>query len=215
LDTPFASGKQNKGFVFNQVVTTTNTTFYYCGVPTHCQKGMFGIINPPNAISSSSSIMNAMPALAASNANVQAMVAYTNQQTANNTQAANWGNSFDMSQMPAWSHELIAENTMYTRTFLAANPEVLQGNGSINMSGTGPNPLMIPQDITAALNSPSAASASASASATATAQTGSSSTVASAAASSSANAKSSGAAQLASPRVLLAVTAIVVTFLAL
>lgn len=27
-----------------QKVNDTNTTFYYCGVPGHCQKGMFGIL---------------------------------------------------------------------------------------------------------------------------------------------------------------------------
>lgn len=45
----FTSGPQNKSFVFDQVVNDTNPTFFYCTVPNHCQKGMFGIINPPNA----------------------------------------------------------------------------------------------------------------------------------------------------------------------
>jgi hypothetical protein len=27
-----------------QTVNDTNTTYYYCGVPGHCQKGMFGIL---------------------------------------------------------------------------------------------------------------------------------------------------------------------------
>ena len=53
LDEPFTSGVQNKSFTFTQVVNDTNPTFFYCGVPTHCQKGMFGIINPPSTLSSS------------------------------------------------------------------------------------------------------------------------------------------------------------------
>jgi plastocyanin len=43
-DAPFASGEQNKSFVFTQVVNDTNPTFFYCGTPTHCEKGMFGIM---------------------------------------------------------------------------------------------------------------------------------------------------------------------------
>ncbi|KZT59813.1 hypothetical protein CALCODRAFT_408225, partial [Calocera cornea HHB12733] len=45
LDNPFASGQQNASFVFNQVINDTSPIFYYCGVPGHCEKGMFGIVN--------------------------------------------------------------------------------------------------------------------------------------------------------------------------
>jgi plastocyanin len=207
---PFASGRQDKGFIFNQVVTTTEPTFFHCAVATHCQKGMFGIINPPSALSSSTSIMNAMPGMAASNANVRAMVTYTNQKTAGNSFAANWGNSIDMGQLPEWSREVVAENTMYTRTFLAANPDITRGD---DIDVSGPNPVMIPQDITAALTA-SNATTNASASATASGTTSPSASVVAAAAASSGAAKS-GAAQLASPRVLLAAAAVLVTFLAL
>lgn len=62
-DSPFTSGVQNQSFTFTQVVNDTNPTFFYCGVPTHCQKGMFGIINPPSALSADTSIMNAMPSM--------------------------------------------------------------------------------------------------------------------------------------------------------
>ena len=34
-DAPFASGEQNKPFVFTQVVNDTQPTFFYCGTPTH------------------------------------------------------------------------------------------------------------------------------------------------------------------------------------
>ena len=43
-DEPFKSGPQNASFVFDQVVNDTNPVFYYCGIPTHCEKGMFGIM---------------------------------------------------------------------------------------------------------------------------------------------------------------------------
>jgi hypothetical protein len=40
------------------------------------------------------------------------MVSYTNQLTAGNGVAANWGDSIDLGQLPTWAHELVAENTM-------------------------------------------------------------------------------------------------------
>lgn len=34
-DSPFASGEQNAGFVFEQVVNDTNPVYFYCGTPGH------------------------------------------------------------------------------------------------------------------------------------------------------------------------------------
>lgn len=215
-ESPFTSGRQDKDFIFTQVVTTTDPTFFHCGVATHCQRGMFGIINPPSALSSSTSILNAMPGMASSNADVRAMVTYANQKTRGNTRAANWGNSIDMGRLPQWSHQSVAENTLYTRTFLAANPDIMRGDGDIDASG--PNPVMIPEDITVALSANVANSTSSSASPTASGTANPTASVVGAAEASStstASAQTGGAAQLASPRVLVAAAAILVTFLAL
>ena len=61
---PFTSGVQNKSFTFTQVVNDTNPLFFYCGVPTHCQKGMFGIVNAPNANNASTSVAGMMASMA-------------------------------------------------------------------------------------------------------------------------------------------------------
>lgn len=58
-----------------------------------------------------------------------------------------------MSSLPTWARSFAAENIMYTRTFLAANTEVLQGDGSMNLAGS--TPLIFPQDLSAAVNSTS------------------------------------------------------------
>lgn len=63
LDDPFTSGIQNESFTFTQVINSTDPTFFYCGVPTHCQKGMFGIINPPSALVSNMSVGSMMPTM--------------------------------------------------------------------------------------------------------------------------------------------------------
>lgn len=152
-DAPFASGEQNKSFVFQQMVNDTNSTFFYCGTPGHCQKGMFGIINPPNAaMGSNMSLSSMMPAMAANSSAMGAMWQYTQMMTQNNTMAAGWGGGIDMSGMPQWAYQYVAENVMYTRTFLAANPETLNEDGSVSLSNAGSTPLMVPVDITSVQN---------------------------------------------------------------
>ncbi|KAG2368505.1 hypothetical protein BDR07DRAFT_1269770 [Suillus spraguei] len=160
-DMPFASGVQNKSFVFTQQVNDTDTTFYYCGVPGHCQKGMFGIINPPNALMGDDArVSSVMPVMASNSSNMTAMVQYTQMVTANNTMAGNWGGNIDMSGMPLSSYQYVLENVMYTRTFLAANPEVLSAEGVVDLSSAGTTPLIVPNDITAAATNSSTSSGS-------------------------------------------------------
>jgi len=194
-DTPFASGEQNEGFIFNQVVNDTSTNFFYCGTPKHCEKGMFGIINPPSAFGSSSSVGNAMVNLVSNSSTLAAAMTYTNNITAGNVRAASWGSNIDLSTLPAWSHELVAENTLFTRAFLAANPEVYSADGSIDLSGS--TPFMIPTDVAGALNAASNAAVNAT-------------TVAGAAASATASAHN-GARGLAAPSMFLAVVSVAVT----
>ncbi|OBZ75237.1 hypothetical protein A0H81_04393 [Grifola frondosa] len=210
LDQPFASGEQNKDFVFEQVVNNTNTTFFYCGTPTHCQKGMFGMINPPNAAGSPMSIAQMMPASVANDSNMAAMMAYTDNMTAGNEAATNWGQNIDLSQLPEWSHASVMENVMYARAFFGANPEVLQADGTINMNQNAP--LALPHDVSSVLNTdatPSAATTTPSgSSSSASAASTSASTTA------SANTKN-GAGRNAASSALLAFAAIAATFLAL
>jgi len=209
-DSLFLSGTQNQGFVFTQVVNDTNPTFFYCGTPGHCQKGMFGIINPPNALGAPSSVSGMMSSWASNDSGIAAMAASSTNQTAGNDKASTWGGSIDVSSLPDWSHSYVAENVMYTRNFLAANPEVINDNGVIDLSAAGGNPLMIPQDITAALNN---AASSSSSSATATAS-GTAATAAAAAASTTAS-KPNGASSMASPRILVGIMAVVATLFVL
>ena len=62
-----------------------------------------------------------------------------------------------MSSLPSWAHTYAAENIMYTRTFLAANSEVLQKDGFMNLT-SGSTPLIYPQDFSLAVNSTGATS---------------------------------------------------------
>jgi len=234
----FTSGKQNKSFVFDQVVNDTNPTFFYCTVPTHCQKGMFGIINPPNADvststatsaavlsnSSSSSSMSSMTVgqyvsmMAQNDSSMAALVTYVNNQTMG-TSAYMWGMGMDMSSMPSAQYGAIAQNTMYSALFYAANPGMLEaGMGATDVSGSG---IMIPADITqtlATLGSTSAASTTAASSGYGAPDNAASQPSASAAAASSPSASApatNGSGKLASSTVLVGAIAVLVSFIAL
>src|ERR1700722_2274356 len=95
----------------------------------------------------------------------------------------------------------------YTRTFLAANPDVITSNG-VDLGAAGSNPLMIPQDISVALsNDANSTSASTTAATSAAATSGGSAPTP--------TASTNGASSLASPRILIAAMAVVATFFAL
>jgi plastocyanin len=43
----FASGSHGAPFTWNITINSTDPLWYYCGLPTHCQKGMYAAINFP------------------------------------------------------------------------------------------------------------------------------------------------------------------------
>lgn len=76
--------------------------------------------------------------------------AVTSNLTQNNVAASRWGGNIDVAGLPDWSQPLVAENVLYTRTFLATNPDTLSADGTIDLSKSS-GTLMIPQDISVAL----------------------------------------------------------------
>lgn len=143
-----------------------------------------------------------------------AMMAYTNKQTAGNKQASSWGSNMDMSSMPEWSKPYMAQNIMYTRTVLAANPEVMKSDGSIDLSQDG-TPLMIPQDISVLAASGSTSSSSGAAAAPAGSSAAPAASGSSTASPNAVGAAANGAGSIASPTVLVGLMSIVVALLAL
>lgn len=135
--------------------------------------------------------------------------------TANNTKAASWGGNIDMGSLPTWSHQYVAENVLFTRNFLASNSEVMKPNGFIDLSSASSTPLMIPQDLGAALSSASTTSPAASSTPMSTATGASMSSHASASASGTAAGLSSGASSLASPNAVVCLLVAVATWFAL
>jgi len=131
----FKSGMQNKSFVFDQVVNDTQPTFYYCGVPGHCEKGMFGVINPPNAEPASQGTAQAMMAMMSQNSSdFASQVSYTMMNTNNSTMASNWGSNMNVAAMttdPSAQMALL-QNVMFTRLAMASNPQFVTSDGAFN-----------------------------------------------------------------------------------
>jgi len=215
-DKPFASGEQNQSFVFTQMVNDTNPTFFYCGTPTHCEKGMFGIINPPSVFNNAGSASMMMPSLASQYPSTQAAMSYAANMTANQSSAAMWGGNIDLSSVPSWAQSYAAENIMYTQSFLAMNPETMSSGGSVDLSPLGSNAVMLPTDVAAAAraNNEDASTSSSSAGYPAASSTASGSTPSSTAAGDSSKSSTSGAGALSSPRVTVALVAVVAAFFA-
>ena len=158
-DNAFASGEQNMGFQFQETVNDTNPVFYYCGTPGHCEAGMWGVLNPTTS-NSTDSVSNMMPQMISNDSSLSAMWAYTSQvgkQYNASDAVMNWGGKYNVSAVPSWAQGELMQNIMFTRMFLAMNPETLQSDGSIDMSGSKA-PLSFPSDISGALAGNNAAS---------------------------------------------------------
>ncbi|KAF9451069.1 hypothetical protein P691DRAFT_664046 [Macrolepiota fuliginosa MF-IS2] len=210
-DSPFASGLQLKDFVFTQVVNDTNPTFFHCAVPGHCQMGMFGIINPPSNSGAGTSVSLMMSNWTSSNPNLAAYAAITTNMTQNNTVASHWGGNIDVATLPGWSQPLVAENVMYTRNFLATNPEAIKQDGSVDLGNAGSTPLMFPQDVSAELNGAGAAPNATSAASVPAAVSSAASSASSTASSSAAPAAANGAVTT-SPKFVVALVAAAASF---
>jgi len=209
-DNPFTSGVQNASFTFTQVINDTNPLYYYCGVPTHCQKGMFGMINPGNVAGQPSSVENMMPALAANNTALALAWAATKNYTG---AAATWGGGMDLSGLSPEAQMGVAENVMYTRMMMNANPNAINESGNLDLSKIDPAQLMIAPDVVAAAaNSPAPAASSGSNALPAAAPPA---TPSSAANTNPVGAATNGAGALASPRVVVALAAVAAAIFAL
>jgi len=213
----FASGTQNKSFVFTQVVNNTDPTYYFCGTPTHCDKGMFGIINGETAEAGSpDSFSGRWPDMAANSSDLAAFAAYSSNLTANNAQAAAWGSSLSMKNIPEWAQPLMASNILFNRALLAQNPEVLKEDNSIDLSSVKDTPMMVPNDIAEALNNAGSSPAPAAPAAGGSGAAAPPPDNAAAAAGSQASAPpTGGASSLAASRVLVGAVVVLATVFAL
>ena len=178
----------------------------------HSEKGMFGIINPPNAFVAPTSVNSMMPAIAANNSGTAAAMSAN---AAINGSAATWGASIDLSSMPDWAMAPMADNVLYTRAFMAANSEAIGADGQLDFSLLAQGSMMVPPDVSLAASSGSAPAANGAAAAGSATASASGSDASAAATNAGGSLATGGAGALASPRVGVAVVAIAAAFFAL
>jgi hypothetical protein len=152
-----------------------------------------------------------LPDLEAKSPDLKAYAAVVDKNTVNNAAARSWGGNIAIGQLPDWAHELAAENIMYTRSVLAANPDLITEDGSVSLGAIDKNPMMIPNDV--AVELANAASTPATTGAIGSAPPAASSEAAAPVESQGSQNNSAGA--LGSSRVLVAAMVVVATFLAL
>ncbi|GAA5992613.1 hypothetical protein JCM5350_003672 [Sporobolomyces pararoseus] len=128
----FKSGRQEAGFQFPVVVTTNKTQSYYCGVPNHCEKGMFGLINGLNVAVPGDGFDDVIPKLTANNTELKSLYDETKKVCEGSEEAWAWGSTLQMGQFAPWSQDVAAENILYTRQYYAKNPSSLASANPAN-----------------------------------------------------------------------------------
>ncbi|GAA6060493.1 hypothetical protein JCM10212_007124 [Sporobolomyces blumeae] len=132
----FKSGMREQGFMFPLEVTTDSPMTYFCGVPMHCQKGMFGLINGQMAEAVAEGMGAAMPKMAANDSALADLWNTTKEACKDSPAAWKWGDQIAASQFPDWAMPIAAENILYTRQFFAAFPEALPNSTSSSSNST-------------------------------------------------------------------------------
>lgn len=113
----FSSGVRNAKDgqqTFDVVVQTDKPQFFYCSVQQHCNKGMFGILNPPTFGSVSvASIYDTVPTLGAGNEFLSNEIS--------SSKVSQWGADISLDGISPEYHQAVAENVLFTRAAMHAS----------------------------------------------------------------------------------------------
>jgi len=139
------TGPQNASFTFDVTVKDdSQPLFFYCGIIGHCEKGMFGILNPTQANSSDNSMETYISSMASKDSSMAQMVSETSSICEGNSEAMSWGSTMDVSMFPEWAKSMAAQNVLQTRQFIAqsGSQKAAVPSSSSSISGTvnGPAP---------------------------------------------------------------------------
>jgi len=151
-----AEGEQT----FDVKVTTDEPQFFYCSVQQHCEKGMWGIINPKSEFGGIETVGAKMNDWVSANPDLGAAWAVVHE-TTKDTPADTWGNSISLAGVPETEYNNLATNVVWTRAMLAANPGTIEnGRGAATPDGS---PLSLVGDLntflSATTNDPNAVAA--------------------------------------------------------
>jgi len=113
---------------FDVTIQTNETQFFYCSVAQHCNKGMFGMVQPK--MGGNNTVSFYMDKWLQSNPDLKAAWANVHNQT-KDTPADTWGNNMSVDGIPEASYMDLAKNIMWNRAMFAANPGSLEANSAV------------------------------------------------------------------------------------
>jgi len=146
----WASGVRNASEgnqTFDVLIQTNEQQFFYCSVAKHCEKGMFGMVQPKTG--GNNTVSFHMQNWLDSNPDLKAAWANVHEQT-KDTSADSWGNNFSVDDIPEASYMDLAKNIIYSRAMFAANPGSLEANSATTADGS---PIKIVGDLNTFLSS--------------------------------------------------------------
>jgi plastocyanin len=138
-----SQGTQN----FDVLLTTDEQQFFYCSVAEHCEKGMFGMVQPKQG--GNNTVSFHMQKWVDSNPDLKAAWANIHEKT-KDSPADTWGNNISVDDIPEDSYMDLAKNIIYSRAMFAANPGSLEANSAVTNDGS---PMQILPDINTFLSS--------------------------------------------------------------
>jgi plastocyanin len=134
---------------FDVKLTTDEQQFFYCSVATHCEKGMFGMVQPK--MGGNNTVSLNMNKWLENNPDLKAAWAVVHEKT-KDSPADTWGNNINIDDIPEEAHMDLAKNIVYSRAMFAANPGSLEANSAETADGS---PLDIVPDLNTLLASTS------------------------------------------------------------
>jgi plastocyanin len=146
----WASGVRNASEgtqTFDVVLQTDEQQFFYCSVAKHCEKGMFGMVQPKTG--GNNTVSFHMQNWLESSPDLKAAWANVHEQT-KDTPADSWGNNISIDDVPEDSYMDLAQNIIWSRAMFAANPGSLEANSATTADGS---PIKIVGDLNTFLSS--------------------------------------------------------------
>ncbi|GAA6020264.1 hypothetical protein JCM11491_003870 [Sporobolomyces phaffii] len=114
-----SGGVRAAGFELPVAVTTNKTVTYFCSVPGHCEKGMFGLVNGLTVAVPEGSFGQLMPEMAANDPGLAQLWNETKATCDDSPAAWAWGNNLSTSQVPDWALPSAMRSILLTRQTLA------------------------------------------------------------------------------------------------
>jgi plastocyanin len=148
----WASGVRNATAgtqTFDVTLQTDEQQFWYCSVAQHCEKGMFGMVQPK--MGGNNTVSSHMQKWLDSSPDLKAAWSNVHEQT-KDSPADNWGNNISVDDIPESSYMDLAQNIIYSRAMYAANPGSMEANSAATTDGS---PIKILGDLNSFLASTS------------------------------------------------------------